>query len=241
MKRFGLLGHNIAYSLSPKIHSEYYAAHGINASYELVDTDNIASVADRLRKDFDGFNITKPYKQDIVPYLDELMTDAGAVNTVSRHNGRLIGYNTDGTGFLGHIRELGVTLRGKDVLVLGAGGVATVIVPVLIQEGATVSIHNRTIESALALTDKCGGAVVKDISKERPQIIINCTSVGLGGENCLPAGLSLDRLEFGYDTIYSPPKTPFLEEAERVGARITNGYRMLELQAYEAIRIWTDL
>ncbi|MCL2370611.1 MAG: shikimate dehydrogenase [Firmicutes bacterium] len=233
MKKFGLLGYNITYSLSPKIHTEYYGAKGIDASYELVDTASLSSVLDRLRL-MDGFNVTQPYKQEILEYIDELRTDAGAVNTVKVVNGKLIGYNTDGAGFLVHIKELGkvADLKNKATLILGAGGAATAIVPVVRAKGAMVYIHNRSVDKAKAL------GIVADISKIKPQVIINCTTLGLKGEDCLPNGIDLSKLEFAYDTIYNPPETPFLKKAKKCGAVIANGYRMLECQAYEAIKIW---
>ena len=233
MKKFGLLGYNISYSLSPKIHAEYYEANEIKASYELVDTASLSSVLDRLRF-LDGFNVTQPYKQEILEYIDELMTDAGAVNTVKVANNKLIGYNTDGAGFLAHIRELGdaARLKDKDVLILGAGGAAAAIVPVVKAESAKVYIHNRSVDKAKAL------GTIADLPKLKPQVIINCTTLGLEGEDCLPNGIDLSKLEFAYDTIYNPPETPFLKKAKMCGAIIANGYRMLECQAYEAIKIW---
>jgi len=233
MKKFGLLGHNISYSISPKIHTEYYKANGIDAVYELIDTPDLASVLDKL-KALNGFNVTQPYKQEILHYLDEIRTTVNAVNTVKVIDGKLVGYNTDGAGFLAHIKELKIKLKDKDVLILGAGGAAAAIVPKVTNEGAKVYVHNRNIEKARAL------GTVADLPKLSPQVVINCTTLGFNNESCLPVGVDLSRLEFAYDTIYNPPETPFLKTAKKQGADTANGYRMLECQAYEAIKVWLE-
>ena len=234
MLKLGLLGHNIAYSLSPQIHGEYYKRKGIDAEYILIDTPDLASVMPRLRN-MDGFNITQPYKQAVLEYIDVLHTDVSAVNTVKVVAGKLHGYSTDGVGWLGHIKELGISLKGKDILILGAGGAAAAIVPVAVKEGGNALIYNRTAETAQKLADKHGAKAVKACV---PQIIVNCTTLGLKGEDCLPAGIGLGNLQLAYDTIYNPPQTPFLKRAKNVGAATANGYRMLELQAYAAADIF---
>jgi len=246
LKKFGLLGHNISYSLSPKIHTEYYKANGIDAVYELIDTPVLVSVFDRLRC-MDGFNVTQPYKQEILPYINEFRAPMLAINTVKIIDGKFIGYNTDGAGFHAHVKELNIDFKDKVALVLGAGGAATAIVPIVASEGAKVFIYNRSFEKAstLATACYCEGHRPEAISRKgmpklKPQVIINCTTLGLKGENCLPCGIDLSRLEFAYDTIYNPPLTPFLTEAKKQGANTANGYRMLECQAYEAIKIWLE-
>ena len=231
MKRFALLGHNIGYSLSPKLHTVVYRHYGIDAKYELVDVppENLPAAVARLTADFDGFNITKPYKLDILPYLAECHADA--VNTVVNRGGKLIGYGTDGYGFM---RDFCDTFdpQNKRVLVLGAGGVAKIIVPTLLRLGARVDVYNRTAERAKELCDRYGANM---FDGRPPQLLVNCTSCGLRkGDNPLFDGLDLSALEGAYDTIYAPPETALLKQCRMKGATTKNGLGMLVWQALKA-------
>lgn len=236
MKKFALLGHDIGYSLSPKIHACIYRHFGIHASYTLlsVPREELPAAVKTLRA-YDGFNVTKPYKLDILRYLDADKSGIGTVNTVVSDNGRLTGYTTDGFGFMRHLDMMYGSPRGRRCLVLGAGGVARIIVPELVAAGAEVYIFNRTEARAVELAGACGCGVLRqtEVSDCRPQIIINCTSCGLKrGENPLPP-IDMTELEFAYDTIYSPPVTDFMKSCAPF-ARTENGLGMLILQAIKA-------
>lgn len=230
-KTFGVLGSGIAYSLSPRIHTAIYRHYGIDATYEIVDcipTDFTATVA-RLRAQFDGFNVTKPYKLDIMAHLNSYDTDA--VNTVVVHDGRMFGHGTDAFGFTRHFTEF-FDCKGADVLVLGAGGVAQVIVPQLVRLGARVYVLNRTAEKAQALCDRTGATVFDGTP---PTHIVNCTSCGLhGNESPLRENVELTRLIGVYDTIYAPPETELMRQGRAAGAKAVNGLGMLIWQALKA-------
>ena len=239
MTKFALLGHNISYSLSPVIHQALYAHYGVSATYELLSVapDELRQTVETLKRAYAGFNVTKPYKIDILPYLDTDNSGIGSVNTVSVEDGRLTGYTTDGYGFMRHLQMCYGSPAGKRCIVLGAGGVARIIVPELVKAGADVCIYNRTAARGAELAAACGAHVFTD---EKPQLIVNCTSFGLQkGENPLP-NVDLSRLEFAYDTIYSPPVTDFMQTCAKV-APTENGLGMLILQAIKADEIFLKI
>ena len=236
MKKFALLGHDIGYSLSPKIHDCIYRYFGTDASYTLlsVPREELPAAVDVLRS-YDGFNVTKPYKLEILRYLDEDKSGIGTVNTVVSDNGRLTGYTTDGFGFMRHFEMAYGSPRGRRCLVLGAGGVARIIVPELVAAGADVAVFNRTEARAAELAGEFGCSALRraETAGYRPHIVVNCTSCGLKrGENPLPP-IDKTELEFAYDTIYSPPVTDFMKSCAPV-ARTENGLGMLILQAIKA-------
>lgn len=232
MKRFALLGHDIGYSLSPTIHGMVYEHYGLDATYTLMDVpkEKLGAAIETLKREYDGFNITKPYKVDILPYLDD-RNGYDSVNTVVNRDGRSIGYSTDGDGFVRHFTEF-FDAKGKNVLVLGAGGVARIIVPALIDLGGRVFVYNRTPERAKALCERTGATVW---TGEKPSYIVNCTSCGLhAGENPLPPETDLSALTGVYDTIYAPPQTDLLKQCASCGATAVNGLGMLVWQALKA-------
>lgn len=252
-KKFALLGHNIDYSLSPAVHGLIYEIFDLDASYELIsaDEEQLPQAILKLKSEFDGFNVTKPHKRNILPYLEQNNSPFGAVNTVINSGGKFIGFNTDVFGFQLHFSEAcaGLMLSGKDALVIGAGGVSEIVVYSLKTMGANVTVVNRTKANALAISKKygtmCGeyitesSAGVLPKSMLLPQIIVNCTSAGLSGEQALPVNVDLSKLLFAYDTIYSA-KTPFLTSCEAAGAKISDGMGMLILQAIAAERFWFE-
>lgn len=239
MKRFALLGHNISYSLSPLIHKTLYAYYGVSATYELLSVapHELPHTVETLRREYAGFNVTKPYKIDILPYLTVDHSGIGSVNTVAVQDGHMTGYTTDGFGFMRHLQLCYGSPAGKRCLVLGAGGVARIIVPELVKAGADVFVYNRTVARGAELAAACGAHVFTD---ERPQLIVNCTSFGLqSGENPLPE-VDLSNLEFAYDTIYSPPVTDFMQTCAKI-APTENGLGMLILQAIKADEIFLKI
>lgn len=242
-RKFALLGHNISYSLSPLIHSVIYEFYGIDASYELISAteEELDATVEKLRG-YDGFNVTKPHKINILRFLDEDRSETGSVNTVSVDKGRMTGYTTDGFGFSGHFGMVYGSPRGKKCLVLGAGGVARIIVPELIKNGAEVSIFNRTEPKAadMAAEFGCGHLSAGGLNGCRPEIVVNCTSCGLrAGEDPLP-DVNLSHLEFVYDTIYSPPVTDLMKRCSAF-AKTENGLGMLILQAIKADEIMLNI
>jgi shikimate dehydrogenase len=205
-----------------------------------------------------GFNVTIPHKVAIFPWLDRISPEAeliGAVNTVALRDGVATGFNTDGVGFLAALRsEFGFSPAGREILVLGAGGAARSAVASLGTAGAArISVANRSLGAARGLVESLApllpGATLTPDSLERLvdpsflrsfDLIVNTTSVGMGGE-AFP-GLRLSGLKPGlavYDMVYAPPATPLLAEAVACGVPASNGIGMLVAQGEAAFAIWT--
>lgn len=257
--RLGLIGYPLGHSLSPWIHENYLKRANLNGSYEKIeikpDEQFDKAIKQLKASDVDGFNITVPYKERIIPYLDELTKEAkamGAVNTVLKRNGRWIGYNTDG---IGYVRSLYLSqpkvekMKTDRVLILGAGGAARGIYHALIDEGFTqIDIANRTISTAKKIikerkpkirAEAIGLESLKDITDY--DLIIQTTSVGMH-PNVNQTVISLNGDLTGKvvsDIVYQPLETLFLREAKKLGASICYGHTMLLYQALHAFEIWT--
>jgi shikimate dehydrogenase len=208
-----------------------------------------------------GVNLTIPHKERVLPFLNEVTPEAqavGAVNTVHNDGGRLVGYNTDGVGFLAPLKEMGVTLQDTQVVVLGAGGAARSVVHCLAREGAWTTLINRTPERATLLAEAVnatvGRAAVRCIRPEdtcrlaealmQATLLVNTTSVGMFPHAEQVPSLPLHALHANllvYDLIYNPMKTKLLLAAEEAGARTLNGVLMLVHQGAAAFRIWTGM
>jgi len=233
MKHFALLGENITYSKSPAIHAAVFKHLGIEADYRLISIDKANfDVQIPLVLAFDGFNVTKPYKKRIMQYVDTLADCRfDAVNTVVAQNKKRIAYNTDYHGFKTHIQSI-ADINNAHTLVLGAGGVAEVVVPALMDLGANVSLYNRTNLTAqnLAERHKCRAVNGTDGHFD---VIVNCTSYGLNkGEN-IGDGVNLSKTTLVYDTIYF--ETEFLKCAKVAGVKhVVDGLGMLIHQAIKA-------
>ncbi|HEY8423809.1 MAG TPA: shikimate dehydrogenase [Clostridia bacterium] len=243
MKRYALLGHNIQYSYSPIVHQEIARAANIDLEYDILSVEPQAflGAVERLRQGFDGFNITKPYKLEITPYLSENRSPTQAVNTVKVDDGQLIGFNTDGVGFLRSLEYHNIDIKG-DCLILGAGGAARSIAFEL-DKICDVYVYNRTKQKALDIIRDLNlkNTHWADLSVLKPSVIINCTTLGLNNEMCLPEGVNLEKTQVFYDTIYNPPMTPFLKLGESLGKIAINGLSMLFFQALEAQKIWNGI
>lgn len=227
----GLLGRKLGHSYSPQIHSflgEY--------SYVLFEKEP-EEVGDFVRNgDYTGINVTIPYKKDVIPYLDELSPTAekmGAVNTiVRRSDGTLFGHNTDYFGFLYMVRQSGIQVAGKKVLVLGSGGASNTTVKALADLGAQVVIISRSGENNYGNLHLHADAAV----------IVNTTPVGMY-PNTGAAPLDLTRfphLEGVLDVIYNPARTQLLLDAEALGLPNANGLWMLVAQAKESAEYFLD-
>ncbi len=227
-----VLGHGIGYTLSPKLHASFAQTLGENFSYDVADVppEELESAVKRLFNAYDGFNVTKPYKERVAA----IMGVSCPVNTVRCCDGASI--STDGEGFLcDYTRAFGVP-QGR-LLVLGAGGAAKAVLSVLGKiPDVSVHVYNRTYEKAAALA---GGRIqaVKHLA-ERYDAVINGTSLGLHGEQSAPDELMWQNVRYAYDLIYAPPVTPFLQRAQEAGAQTQNGLGMLIYQAIAAQEFW---
>ncbi|WP_284140466.1 MULTISPECIES: shikimate dehydrogenase [unclassified Virgibacillus] len=259
--QLGLIGFPIQHSMSPWIHQQFLQQAGLEGSYKRIEihphTDFGVEIS-RLKEQklLHGFNVTVPYKQSIIPYLDDIDQDAqeiGAVNTVVLRNGQWIGYNTDGKGYvsalIANYPELAQN-KQKRILVVGAGGAARGIYYALLSEGfSQVDIANRTIKRANEIAKLNKGKTSTSVLtiKEAEDrladydIIIQTTSVGMKpNEQASPIQLNhLKSTAIVSDIVYQPLLTNFLQQAIDKGAHIHLGHMMLLTQAQLAFQIWT--
>ena len=259
-QRLGIIGHPIGHSISPVFQQAALDAIGFDGAYEPWDVDpaNVGDFLAGLRSPGTlGINVTLPHKEAVIPFLDEVddwASAAGAVNTIVNRDGRLTGHNTDGIGFLRALREgAGFEPRGRDVLVLGAGGSARGVVYALARAGtARLFIANRTVERAQRLagiaTDS-GVAAEAMVLSDAPgatrevALIVNCTSVGMiHGPDDTGSPLSaadIPSTVLVNDLVYNPLETPLLREAARAGAATLGGIQMLVYQGAASFEMWT--
>lgn len=243
MRQFGLIGKNISYSFSKSYFADKFKNENIvDAVYNVFDLNTIDEVENVFKEEgLVGFNVTIPYKQEIIQYLDELSPEAkeiDAVNTVLIKNGKKIGYNTDCYGFLHSIQPL-LTPKHQKALVLGNGGAAKAVYYILNQLNINYKIVSRNyIENNFTYED------INENVLNNYQIIINCSPVGTF-PNVVNAPLLpynyINANHLLYDLIYNPPLTKFLENGQNKGSIIKNGHEMLVLQAEKAWEIWNKV
>ncbi len=257
----GIIGHPIGHTLSPIMHTVAAAYHGIELSYSAYDVkpENLSRAIDGIYTlSIDGINVTVPHKMAVMEFLDHVDDEAkiiGAVNTITREKGKLVGHNTDAYGFITSLKEnAGVDPKGKWTVVYGAGGAARAIVIGLAMAGAErITIVNRTESKAVRLavdavqvapdtTTQVAGADTNKLfeSVSTADIIINATSVGMGaGGESLPGVERINENHLVADIVYSSSKTELLKQAEKAGARTLDGLWMLIHQGAAAFRLWT--
>ncbi|OIJ16663.1 shikimate dehydrogenase [Anaerobacillus alkalilacustris] len=257
-KLYGIIGYPIGHSMSPLMHNDAFLQLGLNGYYHAfnVREDQLKETIAAFRLlNVSGFNVTIPHKVSIMEYLDEVDAEAkqiGAVNTVVNVDGRLIGYNTDGKGYLKSLLEVIVKpLEESTVLVIGAGGAARGVVSALMNYGvAQLMIANRTDEKATQIKNDYGQKNIEVISFEEAEsnigvfdILINTTSVGMS-PNIENIPLSVEKIKQNVvlsDLIYNPLKTRWLQLGEEKGAIIHNGVGMFVEQGALAFQKWTGL
>ena len=243
MKQFGLIGRNISYSFSKGYFAEKFINENIvDAVYDVFDLQQIQEVENVFKKEnLIGFNVTIPYKQEIIPYLDELSPEAaaiGAVNTVLIKNGKRIGHNTDCFGFENSLKPL-LEDHHKNALVLGYGGAAKAVVYILDQLNIKYKIVSRNPnENQIAYQD-LNKTILNDYT-----VLINCSPVGTFPNITEAPEIPYSHLtsqHLLYDLIYNPEVTQFLQNGLENGSKIKNGYEMLVLQAEKSWEIWNNL
>lgn len=260
MYRLGLIGYPIQHSLSPWIHEHFLKKANLEGTYELIEitpSDSFANEVEKLKeRGLDGFNITVPYKQKIIPFLDKIDPEAkrvGAVNTVVLKDGQWVGYNTDGRGYIRSLKNKYPDLfenKQHKILILGAGGAARGIYDAIANEGfEQVDIANRTLTSAEDIAHlqpkhtKTDTITLENIAQSLDiyDAIIQTTSVGMS-PNINDLIISLNKLcskTIMSDIVYQPIETRFLKESLTIGAPIHYGHTMLLYQAQYAFEIWT--
>ena len=250
----------IKHSISPFIHNSAFEAtntNGVYLAWEVDATELAETVANIRRYQMFGINLSMPYKEQVIPYLDQLSAEAcliGAVNTVVNREGTLIGYNTDGKGFFKSLPSFKISR--KRLVLLGAGGAAKAILAQAILDGVSqisVFVRSSSMEKTRPYLEKIQNATgfrvdlfaledVQDLQDSITQadLLVNATSVGMDGSSQpIPTSIVLPEKLLVADVIYQPFETPFLKWARNQGNQSINGLGMLLYQAAEAFELWT--
>lgn len=254
---FGLVGHNISYTLSPKIFEALIKLQGAECDFEVFDIspEQFDSHLERLRT-WDGFSVTIPYKQKFVPHMYQISKEAleiGAINSVRVDAGRFCGYNTDAEAFMATLGQM--SLESDRILLLGHGGAARAVLWGLANQGADLEIYfcGRNKEKVARFVETCNRAyggkhsiyptLFGDIGvDDKYDLIVNCTPVG--GMTCpemspIPEGFRFNDCRLYYDLNYFPARTTAMNLAAQSGCRIIGGLPMLVRQAIVSYTIWT--
>ena len=250
----------IKHSISPFIHNSAFEAtntNGVYLAWEVDAAELAETVANIRRYQMYGINLSMPYKEQVIPYLDQLNEEAcliGAVNTVVNREGTLIGYNTDGKGFFKSLPSFKISR--KRMVLLGAGGAAKAILAQAILDGVSqiaVFVRSSSMKKTRPYLEKIQNATgfrvdlfaLEDVSELQARIIdsdllVNATSVGMdGASKPIPTSIVLPEKLLVADVIYQPFETPFLKWARNQGNQAINGLGMLLYQAAEAFQLWT--
>ncbi|MFD2046133.1 shikimate dehydrogenase [Ornithinibacillus salinisoli] len=258
--RLGLIGYPIEHSLSPWIHNQFLEKTSLNgnySAYEIAPQEFEQNIKDFFSLDLLGFNVTIPYKQKIIPYLDELdeyAAQIGAVNTVKNKDGKWIGYNTDGQGYIRSLKGKFPMLfsdNNRRILLIGAGGAARSIYYALVTEGfLNIDITNRTLEHARDIKGMKSGLTTTEVlsipdaerNLDQYDLIIQTTNVGMSPEKDVSIVMlnHVNPSTIISDIVYRPILTNMLEQAKVKGAYLHYGHTMLLYQAQYAFEIWTN-
>ena len=246
MKKYLVIGNPIDHSLSPKLQNWWLKENNIDATYDKIklEVHEIKNFIQEIKEQkIAGCNVTVPFKKTVIPFLDRLSPEAEqtqSVNTITYDNGDLVGHNTDIAGFDSAIKKLDFSLKGKKVMILGAGGVVPSIIFALqkmnVQE---ITISNRTKERAENLKVLFNNIKILEWGNLTDfHMVINATSLGLNNEkiNLKFSSSGNDRLF--YDVIYNPHETQFLKMGKQLGYKTENGKTMFVYQALEAFKLW---
>ena len=247
MKKYLVIGNPIEHSLSPKLHNYWFEKNNIDANYSKrkIDKNKIQEVILEIRdKKLDGINVTVPFKNDVIPFLDTLSEESKitqSVNTIYMHDDKLIGHNTDIKGFELSLRETHFNLKDKKIFILGAGGVVPSIIYALEKSGVSnITISNRTKQKAEDLKKNFPNTNVVDWGNQPEfDMIINATSLGLNKEDDIGLNFKdMNKEKLFYDVIYNPKETNFLKTGKSLGCQVCNGKMMFIYQAFEAFKLW---
>ncbi len=255
----GIMGYPVGHSLSPAMHNAAFQALGVDWTYVPLPV-----VPERLEPalrglaalGFRGANVTVPHKERVMPFLDRLSSEAssiGSVNTITVEDGLLLGDNTDWSGFVAHLQEIGFDPAGCKAVVLGSGGSARAVAYALVKLGAGLGVCSRNAQTAASLlrdlrivfpASSVEIVTTEDVGPpgEQVDLLVNATPVGMGpvaGDSSWPGNVAFPKCRLVYDLVYNPPRTRFMEQAARAGAGTVNGLGMLVHQAAAAFRIWT--
>ena len=249
MKKYLVIGNPINHSLSPKLQNYWLKQNNIDAVYEKIKLEEkeIEGIIQDIKKQkIAGCNVTVPFKKKVIPFLDKLSKQAEqtqSVNTIIFKNGNLIGHNTDIFGFDKAIRSLNFNMRGKKILILGAGGVVPSIVFAIKEMGVSeITISNRTKQKAENLKILFKKLNILEWGNLTDfDVVINATSLGLNNEKINLDFSKVGKNKLFYDVIYNPAETNFLKKGKQLGNISENGATMFIYQASEAFKLWHGL
>ena len=247
MKNYLVIGNPIEHSLSPKLHNFWIKKNKIDAIYskQKLNDSEIGSLILKIKKKLiDGVNVTIPFKQKVIPFLDILSLEAEStqsVNTIYLENNRLVGHNTDIDGFSLSIKKIDFEVTNKEALILGAGGVTPSIIYALNKMNVSkITVTNRTREKAENLKKLFKNLdIIEWGNITNFDIIINTTSVGLNTKDEIQLELPKEiKNKLFFDVIYNPQETNFLKKGKELGNKTENGKNMFIHQASAAFEIW---
>ncbi len=251
IKKYLVIGNPIEHSLSPKLHNYWLKENNIDAIYDKkkIDDNELKNIISEVKEEkINGINVTVPFKNKVIPFLDELSPEAKdtqSVNTIYFQNGSTVGHNTDIAGFELAIKYAKYDVSNKEIFVLGAGGVApSIIYSLKKMKASKITLTNRTKKKAEDLKNLFKDIEIVDWGERIDfDMIVNATSIGLKKNE---DGLNFDYSangpnKFFYDVIYNPRETLFLKRAKLFGNRVENGKMMFIYQAHQAFTIWHKL
>ncbi len=240
MLKFALIGKRLDYSFSSKFFNEKFKIDNLDSTYENIEIEKIEDILPILAsKKHKGFNVTIPYKEVIIPFLDAIDTTAqaiGAINTINLENNQYVGYNTDAFGFKQSIKPF-LTNKHEKALILGTGGASKAVEYVLKEIGIDVFYLSRNPKK----DNHFSYIESNDMMIQYFKLIINCTPLGTYPNIHESPPILLNKVTNEHlivDLIYNPQKTLFLTKAEKNGASILNGLSMLKEQALKSWEIW---
>ena len=239
MRHFGLVGRELGHSFSAKFFNAKFKSEEIDADYQLFEIESIIKLGELLgRNPLDGFNVTIPYKESIIPYLDDLSDvarEVGAVNCVEVRNGKLIGHNTDVTGIEASLHWFEAD-EGCKALVLGTGGASKAVQYVLRKRGVEFKVVSRDSNRGDATYETLTAEIIGE-----HKLIINTTPVGMYPNVDEAPAIDFEAIGSDhriFDLIYNPAQTELLRRAEERGAQTMGGMLMLQTQAIASWHIW---
>ena len=247
MKKYLVIGNPINHSLSPELHNHWIEQNGINAIYEKKKLDNNELknlILEIKQENINGVNVTVPFKNAVIPYLDELSNEAEktqAVNTIYLKDKKVIGHNTDIEGFERAIKKINFNFKNKKIFILGAGGVVPSIIYASIKMGCSeIFVSNRTKSKAEKIKNIFNNIqIINWGDMPNFDVVINATSLGLNENDKLNLDYSkIGKNKLFYDVIYNPGETDFLSEGKKLGNIFENGKLMFIYQAFSAFKLW---
>ena len=251
MKKYLVIGNPIEHSLSPKLHNYWFKKNDINAVYEkkVLKEDEIENIILKIKsEELHGLNVTVPFKNTVVQYMDILTKEADetkSVNTIYLKDQKIIGHNTDIAGFELGVRSYGYDVNKKNIFIFGAGGVVPSIIAALIKMGASkISLYNRTASKSENIKKLFNDIEIIDKQNipDNTDMLINASSLGINKKDKIDLNYKkIGPNKFYYDVIYNPAETYFLKEAKKYGNKVENGKRMFIYQAHQAFAIWHNV